>query len=90
MSFTIGQASIHELIQKPFKAVYHAHNQMIHIENLPKDAYDIEIWNSNGQVILNDISPTLNDIPFNNSNSGIYFVLVKTKTGAVASKVLVY
>ena len=70
--------------------MYHAHNQMIHIENLPKDAYDIEIWNSNGQVILNDISPTLNDIPFNNSNSGIYFVLVKTKTGAVASKVLVY
>jgi hypothetical protein len=41
-------------------------------------------------MVLNDISPTLNDIPFNNSNSGVYFVLIKTKAGAVASKVLVY
>ena len=90
VTFTIGQASIKKLIPKPVKAVYLTHNQMIHIENLPKDTYSIEIWNSNGQVVLNDISPTLNDIPFNNSNSGIYFVLFKTKIGALASKVLVY
>jgi hypothetical protein len=90
VTFTIGQASVDDLIKKPLIAIYRAHNQTIHIDNLPKDVYGIEIWNSNGQMILNDISPTLNDIPFNNPNSGIYFVLVKTKAGAVASKVLVY
>jgi endonuclease I len=90
ITFTIGQASVDDLIKKPLIAIYRAHNQTIHIDNLPTDVYGIEIWNSNGQMILNDISPTLNDIPFNNPNSGIYFVLVKTKAGAVASKVLVY
>ena len=90
VSFTTGQASVNNLKQKAIRAIYSTHNQTIHLQNLPKDAYGIEIWNSNGQMVLNDISPTLNDIPFNNSNSGVYFVLIKTKAGAVASKVLVY
>ena len=90
VSFTTGQASVNNLKQKAIRAIYSTHNQTIHLQNLPKDAYGIEIWNSNGQMVLNDISPTLNDIPFNNSNSGVYFVLIKTRAGAVASKVLVY
>ena len=90
VSFTLGQASVNNVKQKPMRAMYSTHNQTIRLENLPKNAQSIEIWNSNGQMVLNDISPTLNDIPFNNSNSGVYFVLIKTEAGAVASKVLVY
>ena len=90
VSFTTGQASVNNLKQNPIRAMYSSHNQTIHLQNLPKDIYGIEIWNTSGQMVLNDISPTLNDIPFNNYNSGVYFVLIKTKARAVASKVLVY
>jgi endonuclease I len=90
VSFTIGQASIQNLDKKPMRAMYFAHNQRIHISNPPQNIQGVEIWNSKGQQVLNDISHTLDDIYFNNASSGIYFVLIKTKTGAVASKVIVH
>jgi hypothetical protein len=90
VSFTIGQASIQNLDKKPMRAMYLAHNQRIYINNPPQNIQGVEIWNSKGQQVLNDISHTLDDIYFKNASSGIYFVLIKTKTGAVASKVIVH
>jgi endonuclease I len=43
VTFTIGQASVDDLIKKPLIAIYRAHNQTIHIDNLPQR----RLWHRN-------------------------------------------
>ena len=91
VTFTIGAVSVNEVVYNKIKTNYNPANQLLTILEAPADIQHVEIWDAAGkQIILNDISSSLTDIPFGGHSQGVYFVVIKTKTEVFTSKVLVY
>lgn len=88
--FTMGQASTSFVESKLMSAVYNEKNQHIQLKNIPLNPIEFEIWNSNGQLLLNESPKRFNEISFKNQPTGIYFVLLKTHKETYVSKFMVY
>ena len=91
VAFSVGTAGLEDVDKNKVKVAYNAISQKILLTKLPEDAVQVEVWNSSGQqILLNDISSVLTDIPFHGHRQGLYFVVVKTKSEAYTAKILVY
>jgi endonuclease I len=91
VSFSIGTASAADIASQELSVLYDGVNQNVILTKLPADAVEVQVWNSAGQqILLNDISSVLTDIPFHGHSQGLYFVVIKTKTDAYTAKFLVY
>ncbi len=91
VTFTIGQASSKDILITTIKTHYNPNTQHISFVDAPKGIQYIEIWNTAGQqVILNDISTSLTDIPFAGQKPGVYFVVIKTEEKVYTNKILVF
>jgi hypothetical protein len=86
----MGQASTSFVESKLMSAVYNEKNQHIQLKNIPLNPIEFEIWNSNGQLLLNESPKRFNEISFKNQPTGIYFVLLKTHKETYVSKFMVY
>ncbi|HAY88957.1 MAG TPA: hypothetical protein DCY51_05930, partial [Bacteroidetes bacterium] len=91
VAFSIGTTGLKDIDKNKVHVAYNAISQKILLTNLPEDAVQVEVWTSGGQqILLNDISSVLTDIPFHGHRQGLYFVVVKTKSEAYTAKILVY
>lgn len=91
VTFTIGTASVGEVMYNTIKTNFNPTNKQISILNAPAKIRNVEIWDATGkQIVLDEISSSLTDIPFAGHSQGVYFVVIKTETGVFTSKVLVY
>lgn len=91
VAFSIGTASAADMASQELSVFYDGVHQNVVLTKLPADAVEVQVWNSAGQqILLNDISSVLTDIPFHGHSQGLYFVVIKTKTEAYTAKFLVY
>ncbi|MFT4826972.1 MAG: endonuclease I [Bacteroidia bacterium] len=89
--FSIGTASTVDIASQELSIFYDGVHQNVVLTKLPAGAVEVQVWNSAGQqILLNDISSVLTDIPFHGHSQGLYFVVIKTKTDAYTAKFLVY
>lgn len=83
IQFEIGQAGLKIVDSKLIHVRYNNNLKVLQIDDVPPAAETLEIWNTHGQLILNDISSPFNDIPFESHPSGIYFALIKSKNHVI-------